>query len=82
MTDTKKKKKDSFEESLQRLEGIVGKLESESTELEESLALFEEGVGLAKGLTHTLEEVKQRIQVVTKDAEGRLKLKPLEEEKA
>jgi exodeoxyribonuclease VII small subunit len=37
----------SFEESLKKLETIVEKLEQGDLPLEESLKLFEEGVGLS-----------------------------------
>ena len=77
---TKKEKKEPFEKSVNRLEGIVADLESGEKGLEESLTLFEEGVHLAKGLTKRLEEVKRKVEAVTKDAQGRLRLEPLEEQ--
>jgi exodeoxyribonuclease VII small subunit len=73
----KKETKEPFEKSLERLEAIVHDLESGEKGLEDSLALFEEGVGLAKTLTHRLEEVKRKVEVVTKDAQGKLKVEPL-----
>jgi len=76
----KKEKKETFEKSLGRLETIVQDLESGDKGLEDSLTLFEEGVGLAKRLTTRLEEVKRKVEVVTKDAEGRLKLQEFESE--
>ena len=79
---TKKPSKETFENSLGRLETIVQDLEGGEKGLEDSLNLFEEGVGLAKKLTHRLEEVKRKVEVVTKDAKGKLKLKPFEEEGA
>ena len=36
------------------------------------MALFEEGVGLSKRLAARLEEVKTRVEVLTKDAKGKL----------
>lgn len=73
-------KEEPFEARLDRLETIVRALETGEKALEESLALFEEGVGLAKGLDRRLDEVKRKVEVLTKDAEGKLKLKPLENE--
>jgi exodeoxyribonuclease VII small subunit len=73
----KKEAKETFEKSLERLEGIVHDLESGDKGLEDSLALFEEGVGLAKTLTQRLDEVKRKVEVVTKDAQGKLKVEPL-----
>lgn len=80
MTTKKDKKTENFETSLARLEKIVEDLESETTELEGSLKLFEEGVTLAKDLSAKLEDVQQRIETVTKDAKGKLKLKNFDED--
>lgn len=81
---TKPKKDDApaepFEISLERLEGIVAHLESGDKGLEESLKLFEDGVGLAKQLTTRLDEIKHRVEVLTKDAGGKFKAEALEGE--
>lgn len=78
--DAKPEKGEPFEKSLDRLEGVVRDLESGEKGLEESLQLFENGVGLAKELSKRLEEVKHRVEVLTKDAKGQLKAAPLEDE--
>jgi exodeoxyribonuclease VII small subunit len=57
----------SFEEVLRRLEEIVDHLESGELPLETSLALFEEGVGLAKDGHHRLEAAERRITELTAD---------------
>ena len=54
-------KKETFESSLKDLEVIVHELESGDKGLEESLALFEKGVALAKGLAKQLEEAKAKV---------------------
>ncbi len=69
-------KKETFESSLENLETIVRELESGDKGLEESLALFEKGVSLAKGLTKQLEEAKAKVEVLTKE-DGKLSHKPL-----
>lgn len=81
---TKKKGPDApedepFEKSLERLEAIVEQLESGEKGLEESLKLFETGVGLARRLTGRLDEVKHRVEVLVKEGPGRFKAEPLEE---
>ncbi|MFA5138075.1 MAG: exodeoxyribonuclease VII small subunit [Elusimicrobiota bacterium] len=76
----KKDAPESFEKSLERLEDIVRQLESGEKGLEESLTLFEEGIGLSKGLTGRLEEIKHRVEVLVKEGKGQLKARPLEEE--
>ncbi len=62
-----KEKQFSFEEALSRLEVIVEKLEDESISLDESIALYEEGITLSKKCTETLEEAELRIQNVAEN---------------
>jgi len=80
MTKTKKTAiKETFEKGLERLEAVVEDLESGEKGIDESLTLFEDGIGLAKDLTRRLEAVKQRVAVLTKEG-GRFKEKPLAED--
>ncbi len=51
----------NFEESLQRLDEIVKKLESGECSLEDSFKLFEEGTTLSKECYLVLENAKQKI---------------------
>ena len=56
----------TFEEKLERLKKIVEDLESpEAMELDNSLNLFEEGVGLVRSCKELLEQAELRIQNVT-----------------
>ena len=71
MTDIK------FEDALQRLEQIVDQLEAGNLALEESLKVFEEGVGLARRCARYLEDAEKRIEVLTRDENGVLKAEPL-----
>ncbi len=75
---SKKAVKEPFEKSLDRLEDIVSRLESGEKGLEESLQLFENGVGLAKQLTGRLEEVKHRVSVLTKEGKGSFAAREIE----
>ena len=75
---TKTAKKEGFESSLEKLEELVGQLESGEKGLEESLELFEKGVTLAKTLTKQLEEAKHKVEVLTKEG-GKLSRKAFEE---
>lgn|SRR5690625_172731 len=54
----------TFEQAFARLEEIVGKLESGDAGLEEALALFEEGVTLARSCRKQLDEAEARIRVL------------------
>jgi exodeoxyribonuclease VII small subunit len=65
-----------FEEALQRLEQIVDQLEAGNLPLEESLKIFEEGVGLARHCARYLDEAEKRIELLTKDAGGLLRAEP------
>jgi exodeoxyribonuclease VII small subunit len=67
----------SFEECLAELEGIVKQLETGDLALEQSLLAFERGVGLVRRLQAAIEQAEQRVEVLMRDAEGRLRLEPL-----
>ena len=67
-----------FEAALRRLEEIVASLEGENESLEKSLTLFEEGVKLTETLRSYLETAEQRIQVLIKDADGKMSAKDFE----
>jgi len=62
-----------FEEALGRLERIVGQLEAGNLGLEESLKVFEEGVGLARHCARYLDEAEKRIELLTRDESGALR---------
>lgn len=58
----------TFEEKLERLKDIVEKLEAPDTlELDASLTLFEEGVGLVRSCRELLEAAEVRVQNVSQD---------------
>ncbi len=67
----------TFEDALQRLERIVDQLEAGNLGLEESLRVFEEGVGLARRCATYLDEAEKRIELLTRDESGALKTEPL-----
>ena len=70
-------KEKRFEEALQELESVVERLESGELSLEESLAAFEEGVGLVKFCNQKLNEVEKKIELLVKDKQGNLQLQVL-----
>ena len=69
----------TFEASLQKLEQIVTKLEEGDLSLEESLELFEDGVKLSRECQGKLDQAERRIEILLKDQDGNLTLKPIEE---
>lgn len=50
-----------FEDKMKKLEKIVEKLEKDDADLEESLKLYEEGLGLAKALKEQLKVFQDKI---------------------
>ena len=59
-----------FEEAIEKLDSIVSKLESGSVSLDESLSLFEEGVGLIKLCNEKLESAEQKVRILTESSDG------------
>ena len=57
-------KKQSFEQSLARLEEIVRKLEQGECGLDESLKLFEEGAKLADSCNSLLDQAEQKVDIL------------------
>ena len=55
----------TFEENLSKLENIVSKLEKGDAPLEESIKMFEDGIGLTKLLQKTLDDAEGKIKVVS-----------------
>ena len=58
-------KKQSFEQSMGRLEEIVTLLERGDRPLEEALSLFEEGSKLMKQCATLLDKAEQKVQKLT-----------------
>ncbi len=63
------KKKISFEQRMQELEGLVQGLESGQLSLEESFESYEKALKLKKELNALLDEGDKRIRVLTEDGE-------------
>jgi exodeoxyribonuclease VII small subunit len=57
----------SFESALERLESLVDRLEQGDLELEESLQVFEEGVGLSRECAAQLESAERRVEVLIQE---------------
>ena len=66
----------NFEESLKKLESIVTQLETGDLPLEDSLKLFEEGVGLSSVCKQELEAAEGKVQILIKRRGGGHKLEP------
>ncbi|MEG0218009.1 MAG: exodeoxyribonuclease VII small subunit [Eggerthellaceae bacterium] len=64
MLDVKPLEELSFREAMTELDGIVGLLESNTLELEESLQRYERGVALLAALRTRLAEASQKVEVL------------------
>lgn len=71
----------TFEESLKKLETIVDQLEKGDLPLEESLKLFEEGVGLSAVCKKELDAAEGKVQMLVKQRDGSLKVETFPAEK-
>ena len=59
----------TFEEKMQRLEEIVSLLDSDKTTLDDSIKLYEEGLGLSKDLENQLKTFQEKIDNIGKENE-------------
>lgn len=60
----------SFEQSLQRLEEIVGALEKGDVTLNDSMAMFEEGTALIRRCSTMLDSAEQQVVRLKKGPDG------------
>lgn len=64
------KNTESFEAAMQRLEEIVKALETGNAPLDQSLALFDEGVQLVKDCNKCLENAEQKVRAIVVKSDG------------
>lgn len=57
-------KKNTFEESLKRLETIVNEMENSQLDIDKAMKLFEEGIALVKDCSEKLNETKKKIEIL------------------
>ena len=74
------RKKEKFEQALQKLEAIVAQMEEGDLPLEEALKAFEEGVRLAKFCTGKLDEAERKVEKLIRDQAGKIQTTPFSEE--
>ena len=71
-------KKNSFEESINRLEELVDKMESGESSLEQNLEWFEEGMDLIKTCQTHLVDADMRVQQLIKPSKSEDETKDIE----
>ncbi|MDR1132151.1 MAG: exodeoxyribonuclease VII small subunit [Oscillospiraceae bacterium] len=64
------KNKLGFEQSMDRLDAIVKRLETGEAPLNDSLALFEEGTALIASCAKLLDEAEQKVVMLRKGENG------------
>jgi exodeoxyribonuclease VII small subunit len=74
------RKKEKFEEALQKLETIVTQMEEGDLPLEETLKAFEEGVRLARFCASKLDEAERKVEKLMRDQAGKLQTTSFSEE--
>ena len=74
------KKKEKFDEALQKLETIVTQMEEGDLPLEETLKAFEEGVRLARFCASKLDEAERKVEKLMRDQAGNLQTASFSEE--
>ena len=73
------KSKLSFEQSLANLEALASQIEQGKIGLEESIAKYEEGMGLIKQCRKMLTDAEHKIQKLHERADGTLERKPMKD---
>lgn len=61
-----------LEEAMKRLDKITEELSREGVSLEDSLALYEEGVRLVRVCNKKLEDTERRIKILRMSADGEM----------
>jgi len=68
----------TIEEALGKLEAITQQLEGDDLGLEQAIALFDEGLGLAATVKRQLEEAKLKVEQVLEKTQDTFSLEPLD----
>jgi exodeoxyribonuclease VII small subunit len=72
----------TFEKALAELEQIVAKLEKGAVSLNDSLALFEKGVKLARFLRGELDRAERKVEILLRDEKGGMKTEDFDADRA
>ena len=72
------KKKQTFEEAFKRLEEIAQALEGGELSLDESIAIYEEGIKLINFCSAKLDQAAKKVQKLTRAEDGEFVSEPLD----
>ncbi|MBR5880514.1 MAG: exodeoxyribonuclease VII small subunit [Clostridia bacterium] len=62
----------NYEQAQARLEQIIRAMENDKLPLEQSLALYEEGVAIVRRLSAELDAAERRIKILQQNAQGEI----------
>ena len=62
----------NYEQAQARLEQIIRAMENDKLPLEQSLALYEEGVAIVRRLSAELDSAERRIKILQQNAQGEI----------
>ncbi|MES2596671.1 MAG: exodeoxyribonuclease VII small subunit [Verrucomicrobiota bacterium] len=68
----------SFEQAMERLEEIVGTMESDRMPLDEMVGSYEEGMKLLQVCRQRIEQARQRIEIINIKGDGKAETAPFE----
>lgn len=74
----RKKPVPDFEQSLAALQALVERLETGELSLEESLAAFEQGIGLTRECQAALTQAEQKVRILL-ERDGELEEEPFDD---
>lgn len=69
----------SLETAIERINTIVAEMEVGTLPLDTLIARYEEGLGLVKTCQEKLDAAEKRIQIISRDAQGRATLTDFDE---
>ena len=61
----------TLEESFEKLEDIIGKMEEGNTSLDDTFKLYNEGIKLVKNCNSMLDKVEKQIVIVSNEEDSR-----------
>ncbi len=62
----------NYEQAQERLEQIIRAMESDKLPLEQSLALYEEGVSIVRRLSAELDAAERKIKILQQNQQGQI----------
>jgi len=69
----------NFEETLDKLEGIVEELEAGNISLDKAIKIYQQGMLISKQCLDLLDKAEKKIQICSKDKDGNIKIKSFKE---